>query len=178
MSDYTWADTFETIYTNAAARYADGVKEPGRLFTESEQSFLDSIGASAQEIFDFIDDHATWDGEPSFNNTLLITAARRDYFLVELGGVRSNQSIDVGSLPEKTAALEGIVWLPRIIEKAKAKLRGEMPPELMYSCGGDRAFCREHRVSPADFLRLVWSKWDDPAAIAAFVRARKEANGG
>ena len=173
MSDYPWADTFRNAYNSATSKYQQGVRSPAELFTEAEHAFLGSIGANAQEIFDFVDDHAEWDGEPSYDTTLLITAARRDYFMVEMGSVPSESVVDVSLLPSKTAEFDGIVWLPRIIEKAKAKLRGEMPPELMYSCGGDRAFCRENRIHPADFLRLVWSKWDDPSAIAAFVNARR-----
>jgi len=60
--------------------------------------------------------------------------------------------------------------LPRLIEKAKAKLRGEMPPELMYCCGGDRAFLREHGIHPADFLREVWAAGDDTKKILQYVR--------
>jgi len=73
-------------------------------------------------------------------------------------------------LPPKDAQLGGIEWLPRIIEKAHAKLRGEMPPELMYCCGGDRAFLREHGIHPADFLREVWAAGDDVQRILSFVR--------
>ena len=34
--------------------------------------------------------------------------------------------------------IDGIAWLPRILVKARLKLRGEMPADLMYGCGGDR----------------------------------------
>ncbi len=73
-------------------------------------------------------------------------------------------------LSPKSAQLGGIEWLPRIIEKAQAKLRGEMPPELMYGCGGDRAFLREHGIHAADFLREVWAAGNDTGRILDFVR--------
>ena len=74
------------------------------------------------------------------------------------------------ALPSKSAQLGGFEWLPRIIEKARVKLRGEMPPDLMYCCGGDRAFLREHGIHAADFLHEVWAAGDDTARILAFVR--------
>jgi hypothetical protein len=73
-------------------------------------------------------------------------------------------------LPSKDATVEGIGWLPRIIPKAKAKLRGEMPEDLMFDCGGDRRFFKENKIHPADFLRTVWAAGDDDAEIIAFVK--------
>jgi hypothetical protein len=101
---------------------------------------------------------------------LLITATRREYFLSVQKGKRSGRVIDMDKLPSKSAQLGGIEWLPRIIEKAQAKLRGEMPPELMYCCGGDRAFLSEQGIHPADFLREVWAAGDDHQRILEFVR--------
>ncbi len=98
---------------------------------------------------------------------------RRDYFLNEQGGVRSKHVIDMGKLPSKDAEVEGIGWLPRIIPKAEAKLRGEMPPELMYSCGGDRRFFRENKVDPAEFLRVVWTANGNQAEIIAWVKKQR-----
>jgi hypothetical protein len=144
------------------------------MFGKSEREFLASIGATTQEIFDFVED-TFLGGEPGVETALLVTAVRRDYFLYIQKGVPSGNLIDMDRLPAKGAELEGIEWLPRIIEKAKAKLRGEMPPELMYDCGGDRAFLREHNIAPADFLREVWAAGDDTKRILEFVR-RSAAN--
>jgi hypothetical protein len=77
------------------------------------------------------------------------------------------------SLPAKTAEVDGIPWLPRLIEKARAKLRGEMPPELMYGCGGDRPFLRRMNVELAEFLRLVWDAKNDERRILDYVKQRK-----
>jgi hypothetical protein len=78
----------------------------------------------------------------------------------------------MSALPAKSAAVDGIAWLPRLIVKARIKLRGEMDPDLMYGCGGDRPFLRQHGMTLAQFLQLVWDKGDDDRAIIdAFKRA-------
>ena len=60
-------------------------------------------------------------------------------------------------------------WLPRLIFKARLKLRGEMDPEIMYGCGGDRQFFVKYDIHPADFLRAVWASGGDQAKVLAFV---------
>jgi hypothetical protein len=69
--------------------------------------------------------------------------------------------------------MEGIPWLPRIIAKAEAKLRGEMDPDTMFGCGGDRAFCSKHHIHPADFLRVVWAARGDRNRVLQFVKTGK-----
>ncbi|MBC8002657.1 MAG: DUF5069 domain-containing protein, partial [Opitutaceae bacterium] len=110
-------------------------------------------------------------GEPDFATVLLVTSARRDYFLTIQQGSSSGRFLDMDELPPKQEVLGGIAWLPRIIEKAKAKLRGEMPPELMYLCGGDRPFLKSVNVHPADFLRVVWAAGDDKQKVVDYVKA-------
>jgi hypothetical protein len=75
-------------------------------------------------------------------------------------------------MPAKTDAIEGIEWLPRLIPKTKAKLRGELPCSLMYCCGGDRRFFQAHDIHPAEFLSLVWRNGDNDAATIAWVVQR------
>ena len=75
-------------------------------------------------------------------------------------------------LPAKDAQLAGIPWLPRLIEKAKGRLRGELPNELMYCCGGDRRFFRTHDLHPADFLRYVWAAKGNEQKIIAYVKGK------
>jgi hypothetical protein len=77
-------------------------------------------------------------------------------------------------LPPKDAEVEGIAWLPRLIPKAEAKLRGEMPPDLMYGCGGDRKFFKTHHVDAADFLQKVWDTSGNQADIVAWIKANAE----
>lgn len=73
-------------------------------------------------------------------------------------------------LPAKSAAVDGIPWLPRLIVKARLKLRGEMNPDLMYGCGGDRPFLRERGMTLPQFLQLVRDKGDDDRAIIEAVK--------
>ncbi|TLD70649.1 hypothetical protein FEM03_10040 [Phragmitibacter flavus] len=61
-------------------------------------------------------------------------------------------------------------WLPRIIAKAEAKLRGEMDPDIMFGCGGDRAFLSEVGIHPADFLRMIWAAKGDQDRVVKFVK--------
>jgi hypothetical protein len=77
-------------------------------------------------------------------------------------------------LPSKDATVEGIGWLPRLIPKAEAKLRGEMPTDLMFGCGGDRKFFRAHQIDPADFLRKIWSANGDPTEIIEWIKAKSK----
>ena len=116
------------------------------MFGTAQREFLEHLGATAQEIFDFVED-TFHGGEPGPETTLLLTATRREYFLGVQKGKRSRNVIDMDKLSPKSAQLGGIEWLPRIIEKAKAKLRGEMPPDLMYCCGGDRKFLKAHDIA-------------------------------
>ena len=168
MHDYDWTERFRQSYNKAVDAYRAGGRDAGKMFQSAELAFLANIGCSAQEAYDFAEDWCV-DGEPSFGTALLITAARRDYFIVEQGGQPSWRMMSMEDFPAKDAVVAGYAWLPRLIAKARAKLRGEMPPELMYGCGGDRAFLKKVNVHPADFLRVVWWAKDDDSAIIEYV---------
>jgi hypothetical protein len=172
MSEYDWPARFQEVYNAGTERYRQGERAPQRLFSKTELEFLASIGCSAQEMFDFIDDLASYE-EPGFETVLLTTAVRREYFRLVQNGVASSRQIDMDSLPAKTAEVDGIAWLPRLIEKARAKLRGEMPPDLMYGCGGDRPFLRGMNVELAEFLQLVWVCGEDNKRIVEYVKNRR-----
>ncbi len=174
MGTYTWAAAFGQIYAKAAELYAGGARDLDSLFDARDRAFLASIGHTAQEVFDFVEDGVD-DGEPDFATVLLIAAARRDYFLYVQHGKPSGKRRPLDDFPPKGDKLAGIEWLPRIIEKARAKLRGEMPAELMYGCGGDRPFLKKYDIPPADFLRFVWSAGEETAKIVEFVKERREA---
>ena len=154
------------LYLHALERYRAGHREPQTLFDAQQQQTLAAIGASPMELYDYAEDADALDWETA----LLLLAARRDYFLVIQKSVPSSHRIVMAELPAKDAELEGIPWLPRLIEKAKARLRGEMPNELMYCCGGDRRFFSTHDIHPADFLREVWAANGDETKILAYVR--------
>jgi hypothetical protein len=65
-----------------------------------------------------------------------------------------------------------MAYLPRILAKAKAKLRGELDPDLMFGCGGDRAFlARSGGLHLADFLRQVWAADGDDGKIVTWIHA-------
>ena len=172
MSEYDWPIEFRKVYDAGTQRYNAGERTPQKLFSKRELEFLASIGCSAQELFDFIDDLARY-GEPAYETVLLTTGVRRDYFRLVQNGVPSGKQIDMDALPSKKDEVDGIAWLPRLIEKARAKLRGEMPPDLMYGCGGDRPFLREMNVELAEFLRLVWMSGDDNRRIIDYVKKRR-----
>jgi len=169
---YDWAFQFGEIYRRAVLAYKSGANTPARLFPANDLSFLATIGCNGQELFDFVEDFVRG-GDPDFENVLLITSVRRSFFLTEQGGKTSKTTIDSSLLPAKNAELEEFRWLPRIIAKAEAKLRGSMPPELMFCCGGDRAFLHEHNIAPADFLNLVrHSGGNNSEILAGFNKLR------
>ncbi len=169
MRHYDWTSEFREIYQHGLKAYRHGNTRPGMLFDPAQKAALATIGCSTQELFDFVEDCVQC-GEPDYEFALLVTAVRRDYFLTVQQGTPSSRVLDMNQLPSKQAAVAGIAWLPRLIEKARAKLRGEMPPELMYGCGGDRPFLESVNVHPADFLRLVWAAGEDSERIVKTVQ--------
>ena len=171
MAHYEFPLRFRAIYDKAVDLYAKGRRDPANFFTADETAFLNANGISAQNLFDYAEDHNNY-GEPGFEHALAIETVRRDYFLNVQGGRGLVTLIDEAKLPGKTDAIKGIEWLPRIIPKAKAKLRGELPASLMYCCGGDRRFFKEHDILPAEFLALVWRHLQDDNAIVAWVLQR------
>lgn len=163
---------FHRLYDKAVAAYQSGNRAPASFFTSEENRFLQSIGCTAQELYDFAEDWCQ-DREPSFDAVLLITAVRREYFFLEQNQKWSGKTIRMDELPAKTAEADGIAWLPRLIEKARVKLRGEMPSELMYGCSGDRRFLHRVNVAPADFLRHVWLAGDDTQQVVNWVKKNR-----
>ena len=129
---------------------------------------------NSQEFFDFLDDSVRYKLPHFFTTMVMVQDVRRSYFLEIQKGEHSEHEIKITDLPPKPEEAKGIVWLPRIIKKAKAKLRGEMPPELMYCCGGDRKFFATNDVHPAEFLRIVWKAGDDEEFIINWVKHRKK----
>lgn len=171
MSNYEWASQFSELYDRCVTRYRGGDEDFNGYYTDADLAFLDSIGYKPRELFDFVEDWCDY-GEPSPATAVLIANVRRDYLRLEMGGVKSDHEITNNDLPPKTEELDGIVWLPRIIRKARAKLRGELDPDMMYCCGGDRKFLRTHDIAPADFLIAVWNAGDDDEKIVEFVRSQ------
>jgi len=170
----TWEQRFSKLFQGAVEKYQGGHQKASGLVDERGKKFLSSIGYTEQEFFDFVEDFAKG-GEPTLETSLKIAAVRRDYFLKEQNGVATTRCISMDKLPPKDAEVEGIAWLPRLIPKAEAKLRGEMPPDLMFGCGGDRKFFNTHQIDPAEFLRKVWEACGDHAEVVAWVKALSKA---
>jgi len=172
MSHYDFASNFRRIYDHAVALYAKGQRGADTFFDRDQLAFLSANGITAQHLYDYAEDHNNYNGEPGFENALTIETVRRDYFLNAQQGRASATVLDESKLPAKTDAIRGIEWLPRIIPKAKAKLRGELPTSLMYCCGGDRRFLKTHDILPAEFLALIWRHENNDEAIIDWVAKR------
>jgi hypothetical protein len=171
MKHYTFTLTFRELYDKAVALYARGQRGAASYFTPEERAFLTANGLTSQHLYDYAED-ANNDGEPDFGTAVGVELIRRDYFLNVQDGNPSTQILDEASLPPKDATLGGIRWLPRIVPKARAKLRGELPPSLMYGCGGDRNFFQTHDIHPTEFLRQIWTHLDNDDALVAWVKKR------
>lgn len=167
-ANYGWHQRFRELYDKALVKYGNEHRKVEAFFTPREVGVLRLFGAKPMELYDYAEDSSDLDSETA----LLITAVRRDYFLVEQKATWSGKTINVDDLPAKDAQLGGIVWLPRIIQKAKGRLRGELPDTLMYCCGGDRKFFRAHDIHPADFLRYVWAAKGNEDKILNYVKGK------
>lgn len=170
MTNYPWDSIFTNLYERCLESYRAGDTDYNKWYDQTDLDFLKSIGYQPQEFFDYVEDFALH-SDPTPNTALMIASVRRDYLDVVQGGKESETRVMSADLPPKTSDLEGLVWMPRILAKARAKLRGELHTESMYCCGGDRAFLRKHDIAPADFLRVVWSAGDDDSKILNYITA-------
>lgn len=166
----TWNDHFTDLFDRCVARYRHGDRDFHGYYDPQDQKLLKAIGYRPREFFDFVEDYCD-EGSPSPSDALLIAAVRRDYFRVVMEGEVRQPSITRDNIPTFGDSLDGIHYLPRILAKARAKLRGELDPDLMYGCGGDRKFLRDHgHVHPADFLRHVWAAGDEDFKVVRWLR--------
>jgi len=174
MKNFTWQDTFLALFDHGLAEYKAGNDDWATYYTEEDLEFLDVIGCQPREFFDFIEDYA--DGAPlPPAAALLVAAVRRDYFTTLQGGRVSDAFFPAAQLPPKDdASLAGLPYFARILKKARLKLQGELDPDIMFGCGGDRKFLMACDVHPADFLRHVWAAGDDDTKIVALVQAGRQ----
>ena len=163
-----WNEQFTDLFDRCVTLYRGGNTELGSFYSNEDLQFLRGIGCKPRELFDFIEDYVD-ERDPTPTTALLIAAVRRDYLEVVQGGQLSEVEITREDLPTFGDTLGEIPYLPRILTKARAKLRGELDPDIMYCCGGDRKFLREHGIHPADFLRHVWAAGDDEGKIVELV---------
>jgi len=169
VKHYSFAEKFRELYDQAVGSYAKGQRGAESFFSKEERAWLASNGLTPQHLYDYAEDMSTL-GEPSYDQALGIELVRRDYFLNVQNGQASARVLDPATLPHKPEEAKGLPWLQRTIPKARAKLRGELPPNLMFSCPGDRAFFKANDIWPAEFLNLVWREPSDDAVVAWVVR--------
>lgn len=173
MQHYDYTARLHELWSAALIRYEKGDRSVDNYFTRPELNELASIGLNAMDVYDYVEDFCSR-GEPDFGTFLAVHAVRRDYFLNVQKEVLSAHKLNPNDLPSKEDSLEGILWLPRILPKAVAKLRGELPAEIMYGCGGDRRFFKANNVHPADFLKAVWYFGSDQTSLILWLKARRE----
>ena len=171
MKNYDFTERFHSLYDKAVGLYAKGQRGANSFFSPKEKAWLAENGLSPQALYDYAEDQNNG-GEPGYDRALGIELVRRDYFLNVQNGKPSRSVLDENKLPDKAATAKGIEWLPRIIPKARAKLRGELPPSLMYCCGGDRRFFKATDVLPAEFLSQLWRHEKDDQAVINWVARR------
>lgn len=172
MEHYNYPKRLKAIWNRAVAQYHAGNRTPDSYFDAVTLAELASIGLNAMDVYDPVEDHLAG-AEIDFDTFLMISEARRDYFLNVQKGQPSAHTLDRSTLPAKDLAVRGITWLPRIMPKALAKLRGELPAETMYGCGGDRRFFKTNQIHPAEFLRATWAYEDAPEKLIDWVDARR-----
>jgi hypothetical protein len=171
-SAMTWNEQFLRLFDTCTARYQNGERDFDTWFTGGDLQLLEEIGYKTREFFDFVEDFCDKQN-PTSSTALLIAAVRRDYFHTIQKGQKSDKTLTHEELPTFGDTLNNIAYLPRIIAKARAKLRGELDPDIMYSCGGDLNFLKNNGdIHPADFLRQIWSAGDDDQKLANWVLAQ------
>jgi len=175
MKRNDWEAAFLNLFERATAAWKAGRRSPETMFSADDAAFLQTLGCSAQELFDFVDD-AQCCGEPDAPTVLAVQAIRREHFIGVMNGRATGRVASMGELPAKAATVDGIPWLPRIIAKARLKLRGEMPSDLMYGCGGDRDFLRGVRMTLPQFLTLVRDSGADDRRIVEAVKRSAQAS--
>ncbi|MGC1480566.1 MAG: hypothetical protein WA771_08675 [Chthoniobacterales bacterium] len=167
-----WTDEFRPLHSLAVSQYSAGQRDCDTFFAPPQREFLASIGLRPIFLYDHAEDFCGG-GDPDYETTLLIASVRRDHFIYLQNGQWSDEAFDLKGLPERKAEFEGIAWLPRILAKARGFLRGNLPPDIMYNCGGDRDFLARHHCHPADFLRAVWGAGPDDRKVLESLQTAK-----
>jgi hypothetical protein len=171
-SSTDWNDRFLALFDHCSALYRKGNTDFTTYYDAAAQALLAEIGYGPREFFDFVEDYCEF-GVPTPSAALLVAAVRRDYFHVVMDGRDGSRSVTSSEVPSRGEELGGIPYLPRILAKARAKLRGDLDPDMMFGCGGDRGFLqRVGGIHPADFLRRVWAAGEDDSKIVDWLRQK------
>ena len=126
-----WKQQFRELFNTGVERHEAGRQCLDTMFEPAEAKFLESIGCSTQEMFDFCDDYVNWD-DVIYEHAEELQAVRYEHFKNELNSHPASRRMEMHEFPAKTDEVEGIAWLPRLIVKARAKLAGQLPADLMY----------------------------------------------
>lgn len=160
------------IWHKAVDLYKHGYTDSKSFPIDEEIPLLKSFGVYKMDVFDYAEDWCLHQ-EPDLLTFILIHYERWKFFTEVQNGVHSTDMLDPSTLPSKQETAGGIAWLPRILAKARAKLRGELPPTVMFGCGGDRHFFQTNHIHPAQFLSLIRRLGDDEQAIIEWVVTQK-----
>ena len=152
------------IHRKAAAAYQDGGRDAGSLVPEDDLGFLAACGISAQTLLDYAEDFVRY-GEPDTATFVRVVEIRRDHLRSSPNPLQIAQPVPESELPRKMDEWEGIAWLPRITQKARCFLDGTLAPEIMYGCGGDRAFIQKLHLTLPGFLELVRQAGNDDKQV-------------
>ncbi len=169
---FNFHNQLSSIWEKAVSLYKEGNTDPSSFPIEDVVPMLASFGINKIEVFDYAEDWCLH-GEPDLLTFLLVHYERWSFFREEQNRKPSNIMLEPTSLPSRSEEIAGIQWLPRIIPKAYAKLRGELPPEVMYGCGGDRQFFKQNNIHPAEFLRIIRKFPKDEKSIINWVHNKK-----
>jgi hypothetical protein len=126
-----WKQQFRTLFKEGVERHKAGRQISDTMFEADEIQFLEFIGCSSQEMFDFCDDYVRWD-DVIYDHVEELQTVRYEYFKNELNSKPASRRMEMDEFPAKSDEVEGIAWLPRLIVKARAKLDGQLPADLMY----------------------------------------------
>ena len=126
-----WRQQFHELFFTGVKRYEAGRHSPESMFETEDTIFLESIGCSTLEMFDFCDDYVRW-GDVIYEHVEELQAVRLKHYQTTLNREPAERQMSMDEFPAKSDEAEGIAWLPRLITKARAKLAGSLPADLMY----------------------------------------------
>jgi len=126
-----WTQQFHDLFFTGVKRYEEGRQSPETMFETKDIKFLESIGCSTLEMFDFCDDYVRW-GDVIYEHVEELQAVRLEHYQTTLNRQPAERQMNMDEFPAISDEVEGIAWLPRLITKARAKLAGSLPADLMY----------------------------------------------
>jgi hypothetical protein len=156
------------LHDKAVSIYLSGCRHPSQILPAGDLDTLAKFGISAQFLYDAVDDLARY-GVPDKSVFMDLAKMRADYFQTSLQGHPPLYIVEERELPPKSAAFEGVSWLPRIIRKAQCFLEGSLCDDIMYGCAGDRSFLKKYNATLPAFLAVVRDTHGDPAQALRFL---------